>query len=240
MLKMNPSRTAFVFTSNSSNLPSTIDDVSIVMISMDSRFRSLEEYQKENTITESEDSMNLFVDIDRYNNMVEFRVMNPGAPTNSIFVKTDDVRTTIYEFSRNKLSPSYDILAGQNTDNLSDRDKEQVQVYMASLMYRMLKYMSAGYHKYENVVKIDDWCVCFYDPIMLYFITYFGIHSQSEDISIVDEFLTNSQFRHMITIELMKVSAHFAVNNNLLDVSTVGSWIDYDYNNWVRIYEKIN
>lgn len=237
---MNPSHTAFVFTSKASNLPSTVDGVSVVIISMESRFRSLEEYRKENTITESEDSMNLFVDIDRYNNMVEFRVMNPHAPANSIFAKTDDVHRTIDAFSKNKLPPSYDILAGQNTADLPSRDREQVQVYMASLMYRMLKYMSAGYHKYENIAKIDDWCVCFYDPIMLYFITYFGIHSQSEDISIVDEFLTNAQFRHMITIELMKVSAHHAVNNDLLDVSTVGSWIDYDYNNWVRIYEKIN
>jgi hypothetical protein len=239
MLKMNPSRNVFVFSANSPRSYG-ISGVNIVEISLKSKYRTLLEYQKFNEVVESEDSKNLFIDTDRYDNLIEFRVMNSSAPGDSIFVKTEDVRKTIEDFKNNKLKPSYDILAGQNMDSLSQRERRQAKAYMADLMYRMLVYKSAGYDKYENREKIEDWCICFYDPIMLYFVNYFGIHTQSEDISIVDEFLTNPQFRHMITIELMKVSAHFAVNNNLVDLSKVKSWIDYDYQGWMDIYDKIN
>ena len=236
---MNPSRNVFVFTANSS-LFLGAPDVNVVVISRASKYRSLIEYQKSNIVVESEDSKNLFIDVDRYGTAMEFRVMNPTAPVDSIFVKTDDVLKTIEAFKADKIPRSYDIFAGESIAKLPSDEQDQVKRYMASLMYRMLTYMSAGYHKFENTKKIDDWCVCFYDPIMLYFVHYFGIHSQSEDISIVDEFLTNTQFRHMITIELMKVAAHYAVNNKLLDVTKVQSWVDYDYKNWVSVYNQIN
>ena len=236
---MNPSRNVFVFTANSSVFLGA-SDVKIVVISRASKYRSLDEYQKSNTIDESDDTKNLFIDVDRYGTAMEFRVMNPTAPVDSIFIKTDNVHAAVNAFKADKLSPSYDIFKGESIDKLPSGEQDQVKRYMATLTYRMLMYMSAGYHKFENTKKIDDWCVCFYDPIMLYFVHYFGIHSQCEDISIVDEFLTNAQFRHMITLELMKVVAHYAVNNKLLDVTKVHSWVDYEYKNWVSVYNQIN
>ena len=239
---MNPYRNVFVFTSERGGEFRDTSDVNVVEIGLTAKYNNLAQYEKDNgRVVEAEDTKNLFINVDRYDTMMEFRVMTPTAPSDSIFIKTSDVDGTIDSFKKDSIPPSYDIFTGGSVQLLPQEEQAQVSKYMATLMYRMLTYMSAGYLEKKNTKKIDDWCVCFYDPIMLYFVHYFGVHSQSEDITVVDEFLTNAQFRQMITIELMKVSAHYAVNNNLIDdMSTVKSWISYEYKNWVAIYNKIN
>ena len=86
--------------------------------------------------------------------------------------------------------------------------------------------MSAGYHKGENKRKVPDWCLCFGEPIMKYFINYFEIPTEAPDIGVVDQFLTTPQYREMITIQMMKFLANFAVNNDIVDPGNVDSWYD--------------
>ena len=130
----------------------------------------------------------------------------------------------------------YDIFSGKHLGELMTDDYLDTKKHIKILFYIMLQYMGAGYHKGLNLRKIPDWCVCFSDPILKYFIKYFDIETESPDISIVDQFLTTPQFREMITIQLMKVMANYVINNQLVDIRDVESW--YDIKTWIKMKSK--
>ena len=120
---------------------------------------------------------------------------------------------------------------------MEPKENDDVVKHIKIFYYVLLQYMSAGYHKGQNTRKIPDWCICFGEPIMKYFIHYFEIPTEAPDIGVVDQFLTTPQYREMITIQMMKFMANYVINNNMIDPADVESW--YDMRLWMSVKNKI-
>tara|TARA_Y100001972_G_C7576769_1_gene289376 strand:+ start:107 stop:820 length:714 start_codon:yes stop_codon:yes gene_type:complete len=198
-------------------------------------FRSIKQYEDNvGKIVEDDFTKNIFVDRGQYENVIEFRVENPHIPRDCLFLKTDDsIKKITDKLKAGEKFNTYDIFSGKSMANISLDDQLASKSYLKVFFYVMLQYMNAGYHKRQNTKKIPDWCVCFSEPVMEYFIEYFEIKSQSEDITVVDEFLTNPQFREMITIQMMKVLANYIINNKISRPSEIISW--QDINVWIKL-----
>ena len=201
-------------------------------------FRSITQYEKNvGEIIETEDNKNIFIDRGVYSSAIDFRIKNPTLPRESIFIQTDiSVRDIYNKIKYNESLGMYDVFSGKETISINESDYEDLYKNIKILYYIMLQYMSAGYHKGQNKRKVPDWCLCFGEPIMKYFINYFEIPTEAPDIGVVDQFLTTPQYREMITIQMMKFLANFAVNNDIVDPGNVDSW--YDIKLWLTIKNK--
>jgi len=201
-------------------------------------FRSIGQYEKNiGKIEETDENKNIFVDRGVYTSSVDFRIKNPYLPRESIFIQSSkSVMNIIQNIKANNIT-SYDIFSGKNIQNLQENEIEDIQKNIKIFYYVMMQYMSAGYHKRENKRKIPDWCLCFGEPIMKYFIEYFDIRTEAPDINIVDQFLTNPQFREMITVQMMKFMANYIINNNIINPTDVNDW--YDMKMWLTVKNKI-
>lgn len=198
-------------------------------------FRSIKQYEDNvGKISEDDFTKNIFVDRGQYENVIEFRVENPYIPRDCLFLKTDDSIKKITDKLKSgvNLKP-YDIFSGKSISNITLDEQLASKNYLKVFFYVMLQYMNAGYHIRQNRKKIPDWCVCFSESVMEYFIQYFEIKTQSEDITVVDEFLTNPQFREMITNQMMKVLANYIINNKISRPSEITSW--QDINVWIKL-----
>lgn len=202
-------------------------------------FRSLKQYEDNVEKIESlEDTVNVFVDRGVYSSAVDCRVNNPSLPRDCIFIRTDDNISKILKRLKNGDTYNYyDIFSAKSISDTNAEDVADISKYIKIFYYIMLQYMNAGYHRGKNTIKIPDWCVCFSEPIMKYFLEYFEIRTESPDISVVDEFLTNPQFREMITLQMMKFMANYSVNNNIVDPQDVDSW--YNVKFWISIKSNI-
>lgn len=204
-------------------------------------FNSIKQYEENvGEIVESSESRNVFIDRGVYSSVVDFKVNNPTLPRDSIYLQTDATIVSIVNKLKSKYDYKrleYDILSGDNIDRLEYKESEALNKNLKVFCYTMIQFMSAGYHKRENTKKIPDWCVCFEEPIMKYFISYFEIKTEAPDINIVDQFLTNPQFREMITICMMRVMANYVVNNALVDIKDVKSW--HDTKMWMVLARKL-
>jgi len=198
-------------------------------------FRSIKQFEENvGKIVEDDFIKNIFIDRGQYENVIQFRVENPYIPRSCLFLKTDDsIKNITDKLKTGEKFSNYDIFSGKSISNISLDDQLAAKSYLKVFFYVMLQYMNAGYHKSQNLKKIPDWCVCFSEPVMDYFIEYFEIKSQSEDITIVDEFLTNPQFREMITVQMMKVLANYIINNKISIPSEITSW--QDINVWIKL-----
>lgn len=101
--------------------------------------------------------------------------------------------------------------------------KEEINNHMKDLYNVMFEFVKAGYLVRENRNKIPDWIITFYDPIQKLFILYNNIKTSSEDITIVEEFLVNPQFRELITTTLLKIITNYLVNNKNISIM---NWLD--------------
>jgi len=201
-------------------------------------FRSISQY--ENTVAKIEENdfnRNIFVArTDTFNSSVEFRISEPTIPRDCIFIRTDDSLMKLIKQVKDNDIYTYDIFSGKSKEGIDIDDEMEVKKQIKLLFYITLQYMSAGYHERNNKKKIPDWCLCFGEPILRYFIEYFEIKTQSPDIPHEDEFLTNPQFREMMTKQLLKLMANYVVNNKIVDISEVKSW--YDIKLWLSIKSK--
>lgn len=198
-------------------------------------FRSIQQYE-ENTgdIEESEDVKNVFVDRGIYTSAVDFRVNNPTLPRESLFIKSDlSIVKILKSIKDNRIVNGHDIFSAKSTLGYSDEQVDDIEKHVKIFFYIMLQFMNAGYHKGKNLRKVPDWCLCFSEPIMKYFIHYFEIPTEAPDIGIVDQFLTTPQFREMITIQMMKFMANYVINNEIIEPNKVESW--YDIKLWLSI-----
>lgn len=201
-------------------------------------FRSTEQYEKTvEEINETDFNKNIFIDRGVYDSVISFRINNPDLPRDSRFIKTDlPVKTILKKLNEGDTFGFYDIFSGKQLGEMMSDDYLDARKHIRILFYVMLQYMIAGYHKGLNQRKIPDWCVCFSEPIMKYFIKYFEIETESPDITIVDQFLTTPQFREMITTQIMKVMANYAINNRIADIKNIESW--YDIKTWIDLKRK--
>lgn len=201
-------------------------------------FRSISQYEK--TVAKIEENLfnrNIFVArTDTFNSSIEFRISEPTIPRDCIFIRTDDSLIKLIKQVKDDDIYNYDICSGNSIENLDIEDRMEAKKQIKLLFYITLQYMSAGYHERKNKKKIPDWCLCFGEPILKYFIEYFEIKTQSPDIPLEDEFLTNPQFREMLTKQLLKLLANYVVNNKIIDVGDVKSW--YDISLWLSIKSK--
>lgn len=201
-------------------------------------FRSITQYEKNiGKIEETDDNKNVFVDRGIYSSSIDFRIKNPELPRESIFIQTDKTVPSILNKIKYGEIDTYDVFSGKSILDLDSQDSEDMKQNVKIFFYIMLQYMSAGYHKGKNIRKIPDWCICFSEPIMKYFIHYFEIETEAPDIGVVDQFLTTPQFREMITIQMMKFMANYVVNNDIIEPSDVDSW--YDVKLWLTIKNKL-
>jgi len=189
----------------------------VVFISPSTHPSILQYEQKYGVIEQTHSIQNLFIDIDGYSNVIEFRVQNPMVHRDALFkqARLDEIPNIITEFEKGALAPTYDIFSGEVLDG-SQELKKSVSKHLKIFMFVLTEFLEAGYYDLENKRKVQDWCICFSEPIMDYFINYFEIKTQSPDIHLVDEFLTNPQFRQMITESMLHVAAHYAVNHNII------------------------
>ena len=201
-------------------------------------FRSISQYEENvSKIEENGFNRNIFVARSgTFDSSVEFRISHPFLPRDSIFIKTDDSIAKLIKMVKEDQLSTYDIFSGKSIARVDAEDVTTITKEIKILYYVMLQYMSAGYHERKNQKKIPDWCICFSEPIMKYFVEYFEIKTESPDIHIVDQFLTNPQFREMITIQLLKLLSNYVVNNNLIDLKDVKSW--YDIGLWLSVKSK--
>ena len=66
---------------------------------------------------------------------------------------------------------------------VSDLIKNKDSLYHLDVFLEVLiEFINAGYHEEKNISKIPDWCITFTEPIMEYFIEYFNIETECEDI----------------------------------------------------------
>lgn len=202
-------------------------------------FRSLSQYEKNvEKIEETEDMKNIFIDRGMYSSSVDFRIKNPTMPRDSVFVQTNQsVPVILNKIKYEEDLQLYDIFSGKQRGPIEPNENDDIDKNIKIFYYVMLQYMNAGYHKGQNKSKIPDWCICFGEPIMKYFIHYFEISTEAPDIGVVDQFLTTPQYREMITIQMMKFMANYVVNNELVDTEDVESW--YDIKLWMSIKNKI-
>ena len=201
-------------------------------------FRSISQYEKNvGIIEETENVKNVFIDRGVYTSSVDFRIKNPTLPRDSVFIQTQqNIKDIMNMLKYNEDLGTYDIFSGKERVMIEPNENEDIDKNIKIFYYVMLQYMSAGYHKGQNKRKVPDWCVCFSEPIMKYFIHYFEILTEAPDIGVVDQFLTTPQFREMITIQMMKFMANYAVNNNIVEPSNVDSW--YEVKLWLSIKNK--
>lgn len=201
-------------------------------------FKSLSDYQKTvNNIEENDFTRNIFIARgDIYSSSLEFRIMHPTIPRDCIFIKTEESLNSIIKGMEKDDIVTYDIFSGNDISALDLEEEMAVKKEMKLMFYIMLQFMSAGYHEQKNKKKLPDWCVCFTEPIMKYFIQYFEIKTECEDINIQDQFLTNPQFREMITIQMLKLLSNYVVNNNFIETKEVTSWLSM--NLWLSIKSK--
>ena len=201
-------------------------------------FRSISQYEDSvGKIEENDFNRNIFVARNgTFSSSVEFRISEPDMPRDSIFVQSDEPLTKIIKEVKENQLQTYDIFSAASINKLDTLESDAVRREMKILFYVMLQYMSAGYHERKNKKKIPDWCVCFSEPILRYLISYFEIKTESPDIHIADQFLTNPQFREMITTQLLKILSNYVINNKMLDVSEVKSW--YDIGLWLSLKSK--
>jgi hypothetical protein len=188
-------------------------------------YKSLSEYTEQNgEIEEHALHRNIFVARgNRFNTSLDFRLSEPSVSRDIIFIKSNETIGDILEGVKNGSLIPYDIFSG---DNIVGFEKEAIVKQIKILFYVMYTYMAVGYHLEKNDKKIPDWCVCFSEPILKYFIAYFEIPTESPDITIVDQFLTTPQFRKMITMQLLKVLSNYVINNGIVEISEVKSWED--------------
>jgi len=178
---------------------------------------SIQQYEnKHGTIQQTNYIRNLFIDVNTYKDVIEFRIQNPTVHRDAIFKQSimEEIPNMIAVFKNDSLTPTYDIFSGQRLKSPDLRPS--VSKHLNIFMFVLTEFLDAGYYNLENRRKVQDWCICFSDPIMEYFINYFEIKTQSPDIHLVDEFLTNPQFRQMITECMLHVAAHYAINNNII------------------------
>lgn len=200
-------------------------------------FRSISQYEKTiGDIEETDENRNIFIDRGVYTSSVDFRIKNPTLPRNSIFIQSQEPISNILIRLKKGDIKNYDFFSGESTEGLDSNDLIDVENNIKIIFYVMLQYMTAGYHKGKNLRKIPDWCVCFSEPVMKYFIHYFEIPTEAPDISIEDQFLTTPQFRGMITMQLLKFMANYSVNNEIIDPDDVESW--YDTKLWLDVKNK--
>ena len=203
---MSVTRNVFVFSEN------PINNVSATFISPNRQYKSLKQYEQDNgIIVEGNNIKNLFIDTYKYSDVVEFRINNPTIHRDAIFKRVNIglVDEIVSDFTQGSLEASYDIFSGES---VPAELRASVKKHMSIFLFTLSEFIDAGYYKFENKRKVEDWCICFSEPIMEYFIHYFEIKTQSPDIGIVDEFLTNPQFRHMITEAMLQVAAHYSIN----------------------------
>lgn len=99
-------------------------------------------------------------------------------------------------------------------DKISDLIQEdEFKYHLNSFLEVLIEFINAGYHEEKNLQKIPDWCVTFTEPIMEYFIEYFEIKTEADDIFLVDQFLTTPEFRKMITVLMAKVVSKYKFEN---------------------------
>ena len=202
-------------------------------------FRSITQYEKNiGKIEETEENKNVFIDRGMYTSSVDFRIKNPTMPRESIFIQTDNsIKDILNMIKRKEDLQLYDIFSGKERIMIEPNENEDIDKNIKIFYYVMLQFMSAGYHKRQNTRKIPDWCLCFAEPIMKYFIHYFEIPTEAPDIGVIDQFLTTPQYREMITIQMMKFMANYSVNNDIIDPSDVDSW--YEVKLWLSMKNKI-
>ena len=92
-------------------------------------------------------------------------------------------------------------------------DEDAIKYHLNSFLEVLIEFVNAGYHEEKNLQKIPDWCVTFTEPIMEYFIEYFEIKTEADDIFLVDQFLTTPEFRKMITVLMAKVVSKYKFEN---------------------------
>jgi len=201
-------------------------------------FRSISQYETNVAkIEENDFNRNIFVARNgTFKSSIDFRISEPNMPRDSIFVQTDEPLSKLVEKVKENEMYTYDIFSAKSISKIGVSDANTVSREMKILFYVMLQYMSAGYHERKNKKKIPDWCICFTEPILKYFIEYFEIKTESPDIHIADQFLTNPQFREMITTQLLKVLANYVVNNKMIEIRDVKSW--YDISLWLSLKSK--
>ena len=199
-------------------------------------YTSMEQYiEQKGDIEEHILHRNVFVARgDTFPSSIDFRISEPNIPRDSIFVKSEETIEDILRDIKKDSLKTYDIFSGGNIDGF---EKKTIVKQIKILFYITYNYMSAGYHLGKNDRKIPDWCICFSDPILEYFIAYFEIPTESPDITVVDQFLTTPQFRKMVTIQFLKVLSNYSINNHLIDISKVESWENMRM--WEGILKKL-
>lgn len=192
-----------------------ISEINAVFISPSTSILQYE--HKHGAIEQTHTTHNLFIDINTYSNVIEFRIQNPTVHRDVLFkqARLDQIPNIISEFEKGALTPTYDIFSGEVFEG-SPELKKSVSKHLKIFMFVLTEFLDAGYYDLENKRKVQDWCICFSDPIMEYFIDYFEIKTQNPDIHLVDEFLTNPQFRQMITECMLHVASHYAINHNII------------------------
>ncbi len=114
-------------------------------------------------------------------------------------------------FSLKNLKTNYPNFFVDKVSNLIEQDESKY--HLNSFLEVLIEFINAGYHEEKNLQKIPDWCVTFTEPIMEYFIEYFEIKTEADDIFLVDQFLTTPEFRKMITELMAKVVSNYKFEN---------------------------
>ena len=168
------------------------------------------------------------------------RLQETTIPREATVITSEEKLEKIIENTEDYIQDDYDIFSGGKI--LSDRKDVKISIIenISILSNVLYQFLGAGYLTLENNKKIDDWIICFQEPILDIFIRYFRFTTSADDTKFSDEFLINPKLRRNTCIVLMKVISNYLIKNKYIgleDVSKFKSWENIDL--WMGLREKI-
>lgn len=205
-------------------------------------------YSKNHMYSPSKINKGDYIIVNNFEYPIMARLQNPEIPQTNLIITKKSMGTDsdITEDSLDKyITADYNIFSGSAIKTNDKKLTKYIYGIMSELNDVLIEFMKAGYHLYKenedekvyNKNRISDWIINFEYPILKMFKLYYGIETSCEDIMFVDEFLDNPQFRHMITLIMMKLIVNFVNNNDLKGIVNTDY---YDVNYYETVKEVLN
>lgn len=131
----------------------------------------------------------------------------------------------------------YPIFSGAE---LKERGPElkTIKKHLSIFFTVMFQMIDAGYLEKEDIQRIDDWIINFDQPVLRGFLRQLGIYTSAPDKPFFLEFLENPQFRQMLTLNMMKITVQFLINNDFVKETDERNW--QDASKWSVVKEIIS
>jgi hypothetical protein len=167
------------------------------------------------------------------------------------------------EEKKSLLIQSYSYMEGGKIPNtMGIEEQEYIYKHYMSVCRRVAAFLRAGFRnsnvEHEAFINETSWTMNLGTSAMMFFLKYWGLvprgpDGETIDLNPIEEFFENSQYREAVTDALVRTTANFAVQNNLIagepeesisksatsdsDSSSMIEW--YDQNTWGMILRQI-